>query len=126
MFIAGSGTGGTITGVGQVLKERNPDVRVVLVEPADSPVLSEGHAGGHRIQGIGPNFVPEVLDRSVVDEIVDVQFDDAIRVARELATREGILAGMSAGAAVWAALEIAARPESAGKRIVVILSLIHI
>lgn len=121
VFVAGSGTGGTVTGVGQVLKERNPDVKVVVVEPADSPVLSEGRAGGHRIQGIGPNFVPAVLDRSVIDEIVDVQFDDAIEVARELATREGILAGMSAGAAVWAALEIAARPESAGKRIVVIV-----
>ena len=121
VFVAGSGTGGTITGVGQVLKERNPDVRIVVVEPADSPVLSEGRAGGHRIQGIGPNFVPEVLDRSVIDEIVDVQFDDAIAVARDLAMREGILAGMSAGAAVWAALEIAARPESAGKRIVVIV-----
>lgn len=121
VFVAGSGTGGTVTGVGQVLKERNPDVKVVVVEPADSPVLSEGRAGGHRIQGIGPNFVPAVLDRSVIDEIIDVQFDDAIEVARELATREGILAGMSAGAAVWAALEIAARPESAGKRIVVIV-----
>lgn len=120
-FVAGSGTGGTITGVGQVLKERNPDVRIVLVEPADSPVLTEGRAGGHRIQGIGPNFVPDVLDRSVVDEIFDVQFDDAIRVARELATREGILAGMSAGAAVWAALEIAARPEAEGQRIVVVI-----
>ncbi len=84
-------------------------------------MLSEGRAGGHRIQGIGPNFVPEVLDRSVLDEVVDVEFDDAIRVARELAAREGILAGMSAGAAVWAALEIAARPEAAGKRIVVIV-----
>ncbi len=120
-FVAGSGTGGTVTGVGQVLKQRNPSVQIALVEPADSPVLSEGRAGGHRIQGIGPNFVPDVLDRSVVDEIVDVQFDDAIRVARELATREGILAGMSAGAAVWAALEIAARPESEGKRIVVVV-----
>ncbi|MFT4052660.1 MAG: cysteine synthase A [Microbacterium sp.] len=120
-FVAGSGTGGTITGVGQVLRARVPDARIALVEPADSPVLSEGRAGGHRIQGIGPNFVPEVLDRSVVDEIFDVAFDDAIRVARDLATREGILAGMSAGAAVWAALEIAARPESAGKRIVVIV-----
>jgi len=120
-FVAGSGTGGTITGVGQVLKQRNPEVRVALVEPADSPVLSEGRAGGHRIQGIGPNFVPAVLDRSVVDEIVDVEFDDAVRVARELATREGILAGMSAGAAVWAALQIAARPSSAGQRIVVIV-----
>ena len=121
IFVAGSGTGGTVTGVGQVLKERNPDVKIVLVEPKDSPVLTEGRAGGHRIQGIGPNFVPEVLDRSVIDEIVDVEFDDAIRVARELATREGILAGMSAGAAVWTALEIAARPESQGKRIVVIV-----
>ena len=84
-------------------------------------IVGEGRAGGHRIQGIGPNFVPPVLDRSVIDEIVDVQFDDAIEFARELATREGILAGMSAGAAVWAALEIAARPDSAGKRIVVIV-----
>ncbi|MBN9224589.1 MAG: cysteine synthase A [Microbacterium sp. SCN 70-27] len=120
-FVAGSGTGGTITGTGRALKEAVPGVRVALVEPADSPVLTEGRAGGHRIQGIGPNFVPEVLDRSVVNEIFDVQFDDAIRVARDLATREGILAGMSAGAAVWAALEIAARPESAGARIVVIV-----
>ncbi|WP_137846297.1 cysteine synthase A [Microbacterium sp. 2FI] len=120
-FVAGSGTGGTITGVGQVLKERNPDVKIAVVEPKDSPMLSEGRAGGHRIQGIGPNFVPGVLDRSVIDEIFDVEFDDAIRVARDLALREGILAGMSAGAAVWAALEIAARPEAAGKRIVVIV-----
>lgn len=120
-FVAGSGTGGTVTGVGQVLKERNPDVRVVLVEPKDSPVLTEGRAGGHRIQGIGPNFVPEVLDLSVVDEISDVEFDDAIETARDLATKEGILAGMSAGAAVWTALQIAARPEAAGKRIVVIV-----
>ena len=120
-FVAGSGTGGTITGVGQVLKERKPDVKVVVVEPKDSPMLSEGRAGGHRIQGIGPNFVPDVLDRSVIDEISDVEFDDAIRVARELATQESILAGMSAGAAVWTALQIAARPEAAGKRIVVIV-----
>jgi len=120
-FVAGSGTGGTITGVGQVLKQRNPDVKIVVVEPKDSPVLTEGRAGGHRIQGIGPNFVPAVLDRSVIDEIFDVEFDDALRVAREMATREGILAGMSAGAAVWAALQIAARPEADGKRIVVIV-----
>ena len=104
-FVAGSGTGGTVTGVGQVLHERLPGVKVALVEPKDSPVLTEGRAGGHRIQGIGPNFVPDVLDRSVVDEIFDVEFDDAIRVAR----------------AVWAALQIAARPESAGQRIVVIV-----
>jgi cysteine synthase A len=120
-FVAGSGTGGTITGVGQVLKERNPAVRNVLVEPKDSPVLTEGRAGGHRIQGIGPNFVPDVLDRSIVDEIVDVDFDDAVQVARDLATKEGILGGMSAGAAVWAALQIAARPEADGQRIVVII-----
>ncbi|CAN7221211.1 cysteine synthase A [Microbacterium sp. LjRoot45] len=120
-FVAGSGTGGTVTGVGQVLKERNPDVRVVVVEPKDSPMLSEGRAGGHRIQGIGPNFVPHVLDRTVIDEISDVEFDDAIATARDLATREGILAGMSAGAAVWTALQIAARPEAAGQRIVVII-----
>ena len=120
-FVAGSGTGGTVTGVGQALKERNPDIRVVLVEPKDSPVLTEGRAGGHRIQGIGPNFVPDVLDLSVVDEISDVEFDDAIETARDLATKEGILAGMSAGAAVWTALQIAARPEAAGKRIVVIV-----
>jgi len=120
-FVAGSGTGGTITGVGQVLKERNPDVKVVLVEPTDSPVISEGRAGGHRIQGIGPNFVPDVLDRSVIDEVVTVAFDDAIATARELATREGILAGMSAGAAVWAALQIAARADAVGARIVVVV-----
>ncbi len=120
-FVAGSGTGGTVTGVGQVLKERAPDAKIVLVEPKDSPVLSQGRAGGHRIQGIGPNFVPDVLDRSVIDEIIDVEFDDALRVARDLARREGILAGMSAGAAVWAGLEIAARPEAAGSRIVVIV-----
>ncbi|MGZ0711285.1 cysteine synthase A (plasmid) [Coraliomargarita sp. W4R53] len=120
-FVAGSGTGGTITGVGSVLKARNPAVHIALVEPKDSPMISEGRAGGHRIQGIGPNFVPDVLDRSVIDEIFTADFDQAIRVARELATDEGILAGMSAGAAVWAALEIAARPEAAGKRIVVIV-----
>ncbi len=120
-FVAGSGTGGTVTGVGQALKARHPGLKVALVEPEDSPVLTEGRAGGHRIQGIGPNFVPDVLDRSVVDEIFDASFDESIRVARELATREGILAGMSAGAAVWAALEIARRPESAGQRIVVII-----
>jgi len=120
-FVAGSGTGGTITGVSQVLKERNPALKSVLVEPKDSPVLTEGRAGGHRIQGIGPNFVPEVLDRSVVDEIFDVEFEDAIEVARRLAAEEGILGGMSAGAAVWAALEVAARPEAEGQRIVVIV-----
>ncbi len=121
VFVAGVGTGGTITGVGQALKERVPGVAVVAVEPADSPVLSEGRPGPHKIQGIGPNFVPGVIDRDVIDEVVTVQFDDALRVAREMAAREGLLVGMSSGAAVWAALEIARRPESAGKRIVVIV-----
>ncbi|WP_308493376.1 cysteine synthase A [Microbacterium terrisoli] len=121
VFVAGVGTGGTITGVGQVLKQRNPDVKVVAVEPATSPLLAEGHPGPAKIQGIGPNFLPPVLDTTVYDEVIGVELDDALHTARDLAAREGILAGMSAGAAVWAALQIAARPESAGKRIVVIV-----
>ena len=120
-FVAGIGTGGTITGVGQVLKERVPGVKVVAVEPKDSPILTEGHPGPHKIQGIGPNFVPPILDRDVIDEVIDVTFDDAIRVARETASSEGILVGMSSGAAIWAALEVARRPEAAGKTIVVII-----
>ncbi|GAA1658998.1 cysteine synthase A [Microbacterium flavum] len=120
-FVAGVGTGGTISGVGQVLKERVPDAKVVAVEPADSPLLTKGTAGPHKIQGIGANFIPEILDQSVIDEVIDVQLDDTLRVARELATREGILAGISSGAAVWAALQIAARPEAEGKNIVVII-----
>lgn len=120
-FVAGIGTGGTITGVGQVLKERAPNAKVVAVEPADSPLLTEGHPGPHKIQGIGPNFIPEILDRDVIDEVIDVSFDDAIRVARETATSEGILVGISSGAAIWAALQVAARPEAAGKNIVVII-----
>ncbi|MET0297859.1 MAG: cysteine synthase A [Microbacterium sp.] len=120
-FVAGIGTAGTITGVGQVLKERVPGVKVVAVEPADSPILTKGHPGPHKIQGIGPNFVPEILDRDVIDEVIDVEFDDAIRIARDTATKDGILVGMSSGAAIWAALEIAKRPEAAGKNIVVII-----
>lgn len=120
-FVAGVGTGGTITGVGQVLKERVPGVKVVAVEPADSPVLTKGHPGPHKIQGIGPNFVPAILDRDIIDEVIDVEFDDAIRLARETAAKDGILVGMSSGAAIWAALEIARRPEAAGKNIVVII-----
>ncbi len=120
-FVAGIGTGGTITGVGQVLKERNPDVKIVAVEPADSPVLTKGHPGPHKIQGIGPNFVPAILDRDIIDEVIDVEFDDAIRLARETAAKDGILVGMSSGAAIWAALEVARRPEAAGKNIVVII-----
>lgn len=120
-FVAGIGTGGTITGVGQVLKERNPDVKIVAVEPADSPVLTKGHPGPHKIQGIGPNFVPAILERDIIDEVIDVEFDDAIRLARETAAKDGILVGMSSGAAIWAALEVARRPEAAGKNIVVII-----
>ena len=120
-FVAGIGTGGTITGVGQVLKERVPGVQIVAVEPADSPILTKGHPGPHKIQGIGPNFVPEILDRSVIDEVIDVSFEDTLDVARKVATDEGILVGMSSGAAIWAALQIAARPEAAGKNIVVIV-----
>jgi len=121
VFVAGVGTGGTITGVGQVLKERVPGVQIVAVEPADSPLLTEGKAGPHKIAGIGANFIPELLDRSVIDEVFDVELDDALRVARALATEEGILAGISSGAIIHAALEIAARPENAGKRIVAIV-----
>ena len=121
IFVAGIGTGGTITGVGQVLKEKVPGVQIIAVEPKDSPLLTEGHPGPHKIQGIGPNFVPAILDRDVIDEVIDVEFDDSLRVARELAAREGMLVGMSCGAAAWAALEVAGRPENAGKTIVVVL-----
>jgi cysteine synthase A len=121
VFVAGVGTGGTITGVGEVLKERKSGVRIVAVEPDASPVLSGGFAGPHRIQGIGAGFIPKVLNRSIIDEIVRVTNEDAIITARQVARVEGILVGISAGAAVWAALQIAARAESAGKNIVVIL-----
>ena len=121
IFVAGIGTGGTLTGVGHVLKQRKPGVQIVGVEPKDSPILNGGDPGPHKIQGLGPNFIPEVLDRGVYDEIVDVEFDDAIRVARALGTEEGILGGISAGANVWAALELAKRPENAGKLIVVVV-----
>jgi cysteine synthase A len=121
VFVAAVGTGGTITGVGEVLKDRKKDVRVVAVEPASSPVLSGGRPGPHRIQGIGAGFVPPILNRDVIDEIIPVTDDDAIDTARALAQREGVSAGISAGAAVWASLQVAARPESKGKRIVTVI-----
>ena len=121
VVVAGVGTGGTITGVGQVLKERKPSVRVVAVEPAASPVLSGGEKGPHPIQGIGAGFVPSVLDQGVVDEIVTVGNDDTFTTARRLAREEGLLVGISSGAAVWAALEVARRPEHAGQLVVVVI-----
>jgi len=120
-FVAGVGTGGTITGVGQVLRERSPETLIVAVEPASSPVLSGGRPGPHKIQGIGAGFVPEVLDRSVIDEVLDVSDEDALETARLTAQREGVLAGISAGANVKAALEVAARPEMEGKRVVTVV-----
>ena len=121
IFVAGVGTGGTITGVGEVLKARNPSVQVIAVEPADSPVLSGGQPGPHKIQGIGAGFVPDVLNRTVIDEIITVKNDDAMATGRELARTEGLLIGISCGAAVWAATQVARRPENKGKVIVVIL-----
>jgi len=121
VFVAGVGTGGTITGAGEMLKSRNPRCHVVAVEPSASAVLSGGRPGPHKIQGIGAGFVPAVFNRDVVDEIIAVDDEDAIETARELARREGVLAGISGGAAVWAAIEVARRPESRGARIVTIL-----
>jgi cysteine synthase A len=120
-LVAGVGTGGTITGCGERLKERNPELRVVAVEPKASPVISGGSAGPHKIQGIGAGFVPEVLNRDVIDEVVAVDDEDAIALARRCAAREGVLAGISCGAALCAAIELGSRPEMSGKRIVVIM-----
>ncbi len=120
-IVAGIGTGGTITGIGQVLKSRKPEIKIFAVEPAASPILNGGKPGGHPIQGIGPNFVPPILDRSVYDEVIDVEADDAVKYARRAAAEEGILAGISAGAALWAASQVAKREEMAGKNIVVII-----
>ncbi|MCD8222941.1 MAG: cysteine synthase A [Clostridiales bacterium] len=121
IFVAGVGTGGTLTGVGEYLKSQNPEVKVVAVEPASSPVLSQGRSGAHKIQGIGAGFVPEVLNTHIYDEIVAVENDDAFRIGREIGRLEGVLVGISAGAAVYAAVELAGRPENKGKTIVVIL-----
>ena len=121
IFVAGVGTGGTVTGVGEYLKSQNPNVKVVAVEPASSPVLSKGTAGAHKIQGIGAGFVPDVLDTKVYDEIIPVENDDAFTAGREIGRREGVLVGISSGAAIWAAIELAKRPENEGKTIVALL-----
>ena len=121
IFVAGVGTGGTITGVGEYLKEKCPKVRVVAVEPATSPVLSAGHAGAHKIQGIGAGFVPEVLNTEIYDEVIPVSDEDAFATGRLIGRKEGVLVGISSGAAVWAAIELAKRPENKGKTIVVLL-----
>lgn len=121
IFVAGVGTGGTITGTGRFLKEQKPDIKVVAVEPADSPVLSEGRVGAHKIQGIGANFVPSLLDTTIYDEIIRVESNDAFVASKELTKREGILTGISSGAALHAGLELAKRPENEGKTIVVLL-----
>jgi cysteine synthase A len=121
IFVAGVGTGGTLTGCGEVLKKRNNNLKVVAVEPSDSPVLSGGKAGTHKIQGIGAGFLPDVLNMEIIDEIIQVSNEDAMETARQLAAKEGILAGISSGAATWAAVQLSQRPENQGKTIVVIL-----
>ena len=121
IFVSGVGTGGTITGVGEVLKGRNPEIQIVAVEPFDSPVISGGQPGPHKIQGIGPGFIPEILNTEIIDDIILVKNEDAMRTSRELARAEGLIVGISSGAAVYAALQLAQQEENVGKRIVVIL-----
>ncbi|MEN9342825.1 MAG: hypothetical protein RIR24_412 [Actinomycetota bacterium] len=121
-FVAGIGTGGTITGAGQLLRQKNPNIKIFGVEPAASPLLNGGEPGSHPLQGIGPNFIPNVLDRTIYDEVLDAPTDEALKYARRLATDDGILGGISSGAAAWAAVQVANRPEFAGKTIVVILA----
>ena len=121
IFVAGIGTGGTISGVGKFLKEKNPNIKIVGVEPKGSPVLTEGHPGPHKIQGIGAGFIPETLNTKIYDEIIDVENEDAFKTGKEIATSDGILVGISAGAAIFAAKELAKRPENKGKNIVVLL-----
>ena len=121
VFVAGVGTGGTVSGIGKFLKEQNPNVKIVAVEPKSSPVLNGGQSGPHKIQGIGAGFVPKTYDASIIDEVFDVENDDAIRTGREIAQQEGLLVGISAGAALYAAVQVAKRPENAGKKVVALL-----
>ena len=121
IFVAGVGTGGTLTGTGEYLKSQNPNIKVIAVEPATSPVLSKGIVGPHKLQGIGANFVPEILNTKIYDEIITVEAEDAYECSREIGKKEGVLVGISAGAALWAVKELAKRPENKGKNIVVLL-----